>query len=270
MDQLLDIQRAGGYPLCAETLQVLYDNARCFNTFFRGLNLPGKSFIKLGAENLQQGHEGKRYAIVSIPAGNTTMQKIVRYLTPLSDATYRKVVISEVEKSVYDSNGNEIQGVYSEETAEVVAAANEGESWKFYDLKDVIELALWEDILSSLNLQTSQTGTFTLDGTYANFMRKNERAVQMKLKISASVNGAADNLNSDGYAVSFGLPSSLNAVGCVNVVVECENKIETTHAVIKGGQMIIYVGVALKKIANTETIWHSKSWTMYVNGEVLL
>lgn len=270
MDQLLDITREGGYPLCAETLQVLYDNARCFNTFFRGLNLPGKSVILLGAENLQQAGAGNRYAIVSIPAGHTTMQKIVRYLTPYSDATYRKVVITEVEKSVYDSNGNEIQGVYSEETAEIVAADNEGESWKFYDLKDVIELALWEDILSSLNLQTSQTGTFTLDGDYANFMRKNERAVQMKLKINASVSGSTNALNRDGYAVSFGLTSSLNAVGCVNVVLDCDDKTETTHAVIKGGQMTIYAGTALKKIASSDTEWYTKSWTMYVNGEVLL
>lgn len=270
MDKLLDITREGGYPLCAETLQVLYNNARCHNALFRGMNMPDKSIVLLGPENLSESVAGNRYAIVTTIAAGYRNSRIVRYVNSAPSSTYKKVVISEVEKSVYDSNGNEIQGVYSEETAEIVAADNESESWKFYDLKDVIELALWEDILSSLNLQTSQTGTFTIDGTYANFMRKNERAVQMKLKINASVTGSTDVLNSDGYAVSFGLTSSLNAVGCVNVVLDCDNQIETTHAVIKGGQMTIYAGTALKKIASSNTEWHSKSWAMYVNGEVLL
>ena len=51
MDKLLNISREGGYPLCAETLQVLYDNARAVNVLLAGLNLPNNTAVILGSED---------------------------------------------------------------------------------------------------------------------------------------------------------------------------------------------------------------------------
>lgn len=218
MDKLLDISRQGGYPLCAETLQVLYDNARAVNALLAGLKLPNKSAVILGAENGNTALADYRY-LYAVTMGN---RRLVRYTTgagvSMFDLSAAKVTITETDRSIFDNNGVEIANVYREERAVIENTNVEAEKWKFYTLKEVLEPAIYTDLLPEFRAQIANTGV-ELDESYGNILCKNDNKLRIKLKLVRDYSShpqrvVADTIWNINAAINFGINNScpINAI----------------------------------------------------------
>jgi hypothetical protein len=269
MDKLLNISRQGGYPMCAETLQVLYDNARAVNVLLAGLNLPNKSAVILGSESFATSVAGYKYLYV-VTTGN---RRLVRYDTgtgvSLSDLSSAKVTITETVHDVYDNNGVEIAGVYSDERAVIENTDNANERWTFYHLRDVLELGVYTDLLPQLRAQLANTNV-SLDENYGNMLCKNDRRLRVKLKLEASVSNNQTPVSDDEYTMEVIIPASISGAQSLNAVLFCNNQYRPLRAMLIGTTIKFYAGEALDSIASPDTEWNSISWTMYVNSEILL
>lgn len=269
MDKLINISRPGGYPLCAETLQVLYDNARAVNVLLAGLNLPNKSAVILGAESGVTSLAGYKYLYV-VTTGN---RRLVRYDAgagvSMFDLTAAKVTITETAHNVYDNNGVEIAGVYSEERAVIENTDNASERWTFYHLKDVLELGVYTDLLPQLRAQLANANV-SLDENYGNMLCKNDRKLRVKLKLEASVSNNQTPVSDDEYTMEVSIPASISGAQSLNAVLFCNNQYRPLRAMLIGTTIKFYAGEALDSIAGPDTEWNSISWTMYVNSEILL
>ena len=196
MDKLLQISREGGYPMCAETLQILYDNAMAVNVLLAGLDLPDNSAVilssprgtdvfggaSIGASNTEIKYlyvkTSIRKGLVRLTTGSGSLQQ--NLVDPNSD----KVVITESQHNVYDSGGNVIENVYTTERATIVSTSVEVDKWKFYTLKEVLEPAIYDDMLPDFRTLINNTTGIELDNNYRNILRKNANKLRVKLKLS--------------------------------------------------------------------------------------
>lgn len=270
MDKLLNISREGGYPLCAETLQVLYDNARAVNVLLAGLPLPNKSAVILGSEETEASRiPAGSFAYTYLYVVSAGGRRLVRYTrnsgVNLSSA---KVTITETLNTVYDSGGNEISDVYTEERAVIESTDVAAEKWKFYTLKDVLEPGIWNDLLPELRAQLTNTNV-SLDENYSNILCKNDRKLRIKLKLNASVSQNPTPVSDVAYTMDISLPVNVAGAHSLDAVILCNSQYYPVHATLIGTTLKIYVGEGLNKIANG-TIWYSQSWSMFINSEILL
>jgi hypothetical protein len=270
MDKLLNISREGGYPLCAETLQVLYDNARAVNVLLAGLPLPNKSAVILGSEETEASRiPAGSFAYTYLYVVSAGGRRLVRYTrnsgVNLSSA---KVTITETLNTVYDSGGNEISDVYTEERAVIESTDVAADKWKFYNLTDVLEPSLYNNLLPAF--QDNLTGTnVSLDENYHNILGKNDRKLRVRLKLDASVSNNPTPVSSNTYTMDVSIPISIAGAHSLNAVLLCNNQHRPVRATLIGSTIKIYAGEALSSIAN-DTTWYSQSWSMYINSEILL
>lgn len=265
MDKLLNISRDGGYPMCAETLQVLYDNARAVNVLLAGLNLPNNTAVLLGAENFATAATGYRYMY----AVNNYNRRLIRYTRASGvDLSSAKVTITEVAHDVTNSNEQTISGVYSYERAVIESTNDATEKWTFYNLKDVLEPSLYTDLLPELRTALVNTAV-SLDETYGNILGKNDRKLRIKLKLNASVSQNPTPVSDVAYTMDISLPVNVAGAHSLDAVILCNSQYYPVHATLIGTTLKIYVGEGLNKIANG-TIWYSQSWSMFINSEILL
>lgn len=188
MDKLLNISREGGYPLCAETLQVLYDNARAVNVLLAGLPLPNKSAVILGSEETEESRvPAGSFAYTYLYVVSAGGRRLVRYTRNIGvNLSSAKVTITETLNTVYDSGGNEIADVYTEERAVIESTDVAADKWKFYNLTDVLEPAIYKDLLPEFRAQLVNTNV-SLDENYGNILCKNDRKLRIKLKLDVTV-----------------------------------------------------------------------------------
>jgi hypothetical protein len=269
MDKLLNISRPDSYPLCAETLQVLYDNARAVNVLLAELNLPNKSAVILGTESFAMSVAGYKYLYV-VTTGN---RRLVRYETRadvlMSNLTSAKVTITETTHNVHDNNGVEIAGVYSEERAVIENTDNANERWTFYHLRDVLELGVYTDLLPQFRAQLANTNV-SLDENYGNILCKNDRKLRVKLKLEASVSNNPTPISSEEYTMEVSIPAGISGAQSLNAVLLYNSQYRPLRAMLIGTTLKIYAGEALDSIVGSQTEIYGQAWTMYVNSEILL
>ena len=267
MDKLLNISRQGGYPLCAETLQVLYDNARAVNVLLAGLNLPNKSAVILGSESFATSVAGYKYLYV-VTTGN---RRLVRYDTgtgvSLSDLSSAKVTITETVHDVYDNNGVEIAGVYSDEWAVIENTDNANERWMFYHLKDVLELGVYTDLLPQLRAQLANANV-SLDENYGNMLCKNHCKLRMKLRLTKDF-GSNVIVTTDS-TIQINFPANIQGTYPMNLWLEIGDYLLQADAVLSGGVLTIRYGAALKQYHGFTGTTQASSIDMVINSEVLL
>lgn len=213
MDKLLNISREGGFPLCAETLQVIYDNARAVNVLLTGLNLPNKSAVILGTEDFSTAVTGYRYMF----AVNNNKRRLVRYTMGSGvDLSSAKVTITEELHDVTDSNLQTISSVYAYERAVIESTSDANEKWKFYNLKDVLEVALWENLLPLFleRINLCYPDYLSLSETYNNILCKNEFKLRLKLKIDIPV--AQGNRALEDFHIPFSV--GINGIYPLNAI----------------------------------------------------
>lgn len=156
MDRLLNINRPGGFPLCAETLGILNENSEMLNKYLQALPGMVRSAILLG-----------EYLFVSDAISHThRIMKIGDTLT--SDFENCKLQFHTATHGVYDSDGSEVADVWRTETADIVPAAQGDARWRIFTLEEVFELTRWQYLtndFASLLPMASVQGSGTLVNT---------------------------------------------------------------------------------------------------------
>ena len=169
---------------------------------------------------------------------------------------------------VTDSNEQTISGVYSYERAVIESTSNANEKWTIYNLKDVLEPALYADLLPGLRTALTNT-TVSLDETYGNILGKNDRKLRVKLKLNASVSQNPTPVSDVAYTMDISIPVSVAGAHSLDAVIFCNNQYCPVHATLIGTTLKVYAGEGLNKIADGTT-WNSQGWSMFINSEILL
>lgn len=270
MDKLLNIGRQGGYPLCAETLQVLYDNARAVNVLLAGLGLPNKTAVILGAESGATAAGGYRYLYVVTNFGIN--RRLVRYTlgsgVSMSDLSSAKVTVTETSMDVHDNNDNTIAGVYSEERAVIEHADNASERWTFYHLKDVLEPAIYRDLLPEFRTQIANTNV-SLDEGYGNILGINENKLRVKLKLQRTfVIGHAVSQNTVWTGLS--IPFAPSGTYPLNAIARINNDWYSIGAFLSDGNITLRMGQGYAQALDLGITNLVLSQVVIINSEVLL
>ena len=136
MKRLINIDRAEGFPLCAETLMVLNENSEMFSEWLKGIPLKNRQAVVFGDHLLVCQNLQKRWVEKGVVRAASIRQC--------------KLVFHEaVNYPVYDNTGNPIADVWTEEKADIVDETSSGAQWTILGLQDVFALNMWYDWLPS-------------------------------------------------------------------------------------------------------------------------
>lgn len=293
MDQLNNINANDGFPLCAETLQVLYDNAVLANRMLSGLRLSNNTAIILH-EFDAIGNIFTGYAYVYMSQGGN---RIVKYERSTSvQFSSAKIIITSTSQNV-SVNQHTYQNVYVTESAIIGTENTDANKWKFYWLNEVIEPAMFEDKLSDLTYGGASNGvTFSatpdLVSNAENIFSRNGSKMRIKLAISlnatAFANGDIFKYNIDTISINefthviytgmSGLQPKYITNGVaypVNAIMKISGSFYGIEAYIYadnlGSKLYFEIGKMAALNGFTQVGGHySANGTIYVNSEVLL
>ncbi|MBQ4433157.1 MAG: hypothetical protein II894_03255 [Bacteroidales bacterium] len=140
MDRLLNIGRNDGYPLCAETLELLHKNVQLLETVLNGLNLPRHTIVRFPYGDFAYvqtvDSTSGRGEILKIGTGGTLSNSaVVSYSFTSSNVT------------ITDSTNNDYEDVYQNRTLNLSTQPSPLMSGvKVVDSENLFDFALWKDI----------------------------------------------------------------------------------------------------------------------------
>jgi len=141
MKKLLDITRNGGYPLCAETLELLHDNVQLLETVLNGLKLPQHTIVRFPYGDYAYvqscNPEDGNGEILKITSGNSLLNSNVNYYT-----------ITSTQQSVTNANNSTFNNVYEMRSLNLqhINAVPSGYIVKVYNCDEVFQLGLWKNV----------------------------------------------------------------------------------------------------------------------------
>lgn len=140
MDRLLNIGRNDGYPLCAETLELLHNNVQLLETVLNGLNLPRHTIVRFPYGDFAYvqtvNPASGRGEILKIGTGGT-----------LSNSAVHSYSITTSNMSIMDANNNNYPDVYQIRTLNLSTQQSPLMSGvKVVDSENLFDFALWKDI----------------------------------------------------------------------------------------------------------------------------
>ena len=105
MDRLLNISDTVGYPLCAETLELLHNNVQLLETVLNGLNLPQHTIVRFPYGN---------FAYVQSNPSTSGRGEILEIATGanLANGDVHSYAIASESHSIEDSHEHIYSGVY--------------------------------------------------------------------------------------------------------------------------------------------------------------
>ena len=140
MDRLLTIGRYDGYPLCAETLELLHKNVQLLETVLNGLNLPRHTIVRFPYGDFAYvqtvDSTSGRGEILKIGTGGT-----------LSNSAVVSYSITSSNVTITDSNNIDYEDVYQNRTLNLSTQPSPLMSGvKVVDSENLFDFALWKDI----------------------------------------------------------------------------------------------------------------------------
>ena len=140
MDRLLNIGRDDGYPLCAETLELLHKNVQLLETVLNGLNLPRHTIVRFPYGDFAYvqtvDSTSGRGEILKIGTGGT-----------LSNSAVVSYSITSSNVTITDSTNNDYEDVYQNRTLNLSTQPSHLMSGvKVVDSENLFDFALWKDI----------------------------------------------------------------------------------------------------------------------------
>ena len=182
MDRLLNISRNGGFPLCAESLEILANNAAMTEELLKAIPIENRTAVFF---------KGRKHVLYCLDGTNRIA--LVTGLIP-SDLSNCKLTVTTTTHDVTDGDGNTYSSVYETTTAGVSAATDASDRWKFMEMGDVLATNIWADHLpafaSGLASATLSNGGFnavpSLYGTN-NKLKSNGDELRMRLRISVNL-----------------------------------------------------------------------------------
>lgn len=177
MKKLLDITRNGGYPLCAETLELLHDNVQLLETVLNGLKLPQHTIVRFPYGDYAYvqscNPEDGNGEILKITSGNSLLNSNVNYYT-----------ITSTQQSVTNANNSTFNNVYEMRSLNLqhINFVPPGYIVKVYNCDEVFQLGLFRES-NMLSIKYSQSGqeyiasqyVTVISGEYAKYNEKELR-----------------------------------------------------------------------------------------------
>lgn len=142
MKKLLDIPREGGYPLCAETLELLHDNVQLLETVLNGLKLPQHTIVRFPYGDFAYVQS------VNPTSGTGEILKIL-YGASLPNANVHSYSITRTRQDVTDANNEVYNDVFENATVTLSQSFNNNQSVKVYDFNKLIKPAIFEEYVTT-------------------------------------------------------------------------------------------------------------------------
>lgn len=136
MGELLHINRQGGYPLCAETLEILNENSEMMRWLFSTI-VTNNSAVILGGGYLYVRYNGRNRVVKMNITGDANRLQFEN----------AKVVITDTTYDVTNNNNQTIEDVYRIGTATIEQTTVASEKWKIYRLSDLLEVRKMNNLL---------------------------------------------------------------------------------------------------------------------------
>ena len=136
----MNIGRDDGYPLCAETLELLHKNVQLLETVLNGLNLPRHTIVRFPYGDFAYvqtvDSTSGRGEILKIGTGGT-----------LSNSAVVSYSITSSNVTITDSTNNDYEDVYQNRTLNLSTQPSPLMSGvKVVDSENLFDFALWKDI----------------------------------------------------------------------------------------------------------------------------
>lgn len=136
MKKLLGIPRESGYPLCAETLELLHDNVQLLETVLNGLKLPQHTIVRFPYGDFAYVQS------VNPTSGTGEILKIL-YGASLPNANVHSYSITRTRQDVTDANNEVYPDVFENATVTLSQSVNNNQSVKVYNFNEVLEPAMF-------------------------------------------------------------------------------------------------------------------------------
>lgn len=269
---MINIDRPGGFPLCAETLGVLNSNGEMFSEWLKGIPLKNRQAVVFGNHLLVCQNLQKRWVEKgTVSAASINQCKLV--FQPVEDVT------------LHDNEENDINGVLIREKADIVDETAPGAQWTILGLQDVFELKLWYDCLPSFeaglpswtSVGTVVGGTaihgldhITSIALYGDDNRLVSNTERARMKVAIRYQG----VSSTGHVLQLPLP--FECPDGVRMDADVEDATSGTHYPIEaytdGGALMVCVGRWLSAEGLIPDGSHTASCdaVIRINKEVLL
>lgn len=267
MKRLLNIDRPGGFPMCAETLGVLNENSMMLTALLAEIPLDRRQAVMFG-----------RYLLVC----DQDLRKKIVEAGAINAASLEqcKLEFQTENHSVYNNQGNEIADVWSSETAYIVDETSPGLQWRIFSFDEVFGLNCWNDLLpefeAGLSTASISAGDILtipiLKDDYGNVVRANPDRLQLKFAIGAKIKAYGTSILS--VPIPAGMPDWVR----MEVDIETVTTNQGTHYAVPAyaytlnGLLNVNVGLWLlqnSQISRPDEYWTHNMW-IYVNKEVLL
>lgn len=213
MDRLLNISDPAGYPLCAETLELLHNNVQLLETVLNGLNLPQHTIVRFPYGN---------FAYVQSNPSTSGRGEILEIATGanLANGDVHSYAIASESHSIEDSHEHIYSGVYETRRLNLSSAANTiavslGQIVKCYNFDEILEKAFWRTLtfyrygLKYNNADANYTSTSLqiVDSSPAPILIAKYKVNELRFRICLKVTGLPIAADSE-FRLAFKWPDS--------------------------------------------------------------
>lgn len=237
MDRLLDVSRPGGYPWCAEEIEIIEKRADYLNGLLDCLQLQPGSCVFIQREN-RDDYSARPFSkllvyIVPYPTNNYQFSLDIRGelfwlegdsrthdLNLIKGTVSRGIKFDPKTHSVEGTQGVPWDNCYKTNTAELIVGTP---YYKFYDLHDLLRPVVWRDWnIEALQLFGGSGWTYAsahLNENYGNFLRTSESTLEVRLNFSNGNSGYTDDKMKVSISNSTDIPIPKNIVFPLNAMV---------------------------------------------------
>lgn len=205
----MNISRNGGFPLCAESLEILANNAAMTEELLKAIPIENRTAVFF---------KDRKHVLYCLNGINRIAH--VSGLIP-TDLSNCKLTVTTTTHDVEDGDGNTYSSVYETTSVVISTATGASDRWKFVDMGDVLNTNIWEDHLpafssglASATLPNSPGRGFnsvpTLYGTN-NKLKSNRDKLRMYLRIYVNLEVYPDTVLHIPFANNLGGYFRVNA-----------------------------------------------------------
>ncbi|MBR1992411.1 MAG: hypothetical protein IJ986_09080 [Bacteroidales bacterium] len=198
MDRLLNIGRDNGYPLCAETLELLHNNVQLLETVLNGLNLPQRTVVRFPYGD---------FAYVQTVDSNSGRGEILKIGTGanLANGDIHQYSINTSNIDIVSSTNTNYDNVYQIRKVNFRDITSSTPTYNtvnaVYNFEDLLEKARWETMpfYHFFNDQNSQ-----MDANVSQAIcEMKHNGLLMKVRIYLTVNNLSIDAETNEFRVFF-------------------------------------------------------------------
>lgn len=198
MDRLLNIGRQNGYPLCAETLELLHKNVQLLETVLNGLNLPRHTIVRFP-------YGGFAYVQTVNPTDGRGEVLEIGNGANLANGDIRQYSINTTDIDIVDSTNNTYDDVYQTRRVNFHDITSNIPTYNtvnaVYNFEDLLEKARWETMpfYHFFNEESAQ-----MDSSVSQAIcEMKHNSLLLKVRIHVSVSNLSINAVNNEFRVFF-------------------------------------------------------------------